>query len=459
MAAAVRNREISSTELVSAHLQQIEQVNSSLNAVVRVLSEAALDAAKHADEMLARGETKGPLHGIPMTVKDAWAVAGVPSTGGTLGRSSFVPDHTAPVIERMRAAGAIPIGMTNLPELSFALESDNLLYGRTNNPYDLSRTPGGSGGGGAASIASGMSPVEIGADLAGSIRLPAHFSGIAGIRATTGRVPLTGYFPPLIYGWISMLCASGPMARKVEDLAAVLPIVSGPDWTDSAAQAMPLLNPEDVRIDGLRIAVHTDNGILPARADVAKTVLQAAQALADGGAEIEETVPTGIDQCNDIFFGIAFADKGEGVRDVLSMAGTKEIHPLLQQAFDMGTVHQSAGFLQGLFMQLSMYRSAMLGFMRNYDLILSPVCALPAVEHGTSNDVLPAFSYTIAHNLTGWPGAVVRCGTTEEGLPIGVQAVARPWREDVALAAAQHLETALGGYVQPDFAAPPDKGG
>ena len=247
-----------------------------------------------------------------------------------------------------------------------------------------------------------------------------------------------------------MLSASGPMARKVEDLAAVLPIVSGPDWTDPAAQVMPLHSPEDVRIAGLRIAVHTDNGILPARTDVATTVLEAAASLADGGAEIEEAMPTGIDQCMDIFFGIALADKFDGVRDLLSMAGTEEIHPLLQQAFDMGKVHQSAGFLQGLYMQLSMYRSAMLGFLRNYDLILSPVCALPAVEHGTSNDVMPAFSYTIAHNLTGWPGAVVRCGTSQDGLPIGVQAVARPWREDVALAAAQHLETALGGYEQPE---------
>ena len=453
LAAAIRDKELSCRELIDAHLEQIERANPPLNAVVRVLAETARQQAREADEALERGESLGPFHGVPMTVKDAWEVAGVPSTGGTLGRAGYIPRSDATVIARMRAAGAIPIGMTNLAELSMAFESDNLVHGRTNNPYNLARTPGGSGGGGAAAIAAGMSPIEIGADLGGSIRLPCHFSGIAGIRPTTGRAPLTGYFPPPL-GWITHFTACGPMARTIEDVAVALPVISGPDWIDAGVHDMPLRDWHAASMKGLRVAVHTNNGIMPASADVAATVMRAAKALADAGAIIEEAVPTGIEQCIDIFLGIATADAGEGLRTLLRMAGTERTHALMDAMLAMASEHKTAGFLHGLFAQVDMYRSAMLSFMQAHDLILCPVNALPAVEHGTSfnQDVQPAFSYTIAFNLTGWPGAVVRCGTSVEGLPIGVQAVARSWREDIALAVAQHLETALGGFRRPTLA-------
>lgn len=454
LAGAIRRKDLSCREVMEAHLARIESVNPPLNAVVRVLAETAREQARKADDIIARGDSIPPFHGVPMTVKDAWEVAGVPSTGGTLGRASFMPERDATVIARMKTAGAIPIGMTNVPEMSFAFESDNLVHGRTNNPYNLGRTPGGSGGGGAAAIAAGMSPIEIGADLGGSIRLPAHFSGIAGIRPTTGRAPMTGYFPPTI-GWTSHFTASGPMARTVEDLAAALPLISGPDWIDPAVEDMPLRDWRNVSLKGMRVAVHADNGIFPVRADVAATVMQAASSLADAGAVVKEAVPTGIGQCLDIFLGIASADAGQGLRVALAGAGTTRIHPLLETGLNLSTEHKSAGFLQMLWAHLDLYRSAMLSFFRSYDLILCPVNALPAIEHGTCfrEDILPAFSYTIAHNLTGWPGAVVRCGTSVEALPIGVQAVARPWREDVALAVAHHLEAVLGGYQRPALAA------
>jgi len=454
IAAAIRRKDVSSREVVDAHLDHIQRVNPPLNAVVRVLAESARREARAAEEALARGDCAGPFHGVPMTVKDAWELAGVPSTGGTLGRAAFVPEHDATVIARMRAAGAIPIGMTNLPELSFAFESDNLVHGQSKNPYNLARTPGGSGGGGAAAIAVGMSPIEIGADLGGSIRLPCHFSGIAGIRCTTGRAPMTGYFPPAL-GWVARFCASGPMARSVEDLAAALPVISGPDWIDLGIVDVPLRDWKTVAVKGMRVAVHATNGIMPARADVGATIMNAAKALADAGATVEEAVPTGIEQCMEIFLGIANADGGKGLRTALAKAGTKRLHPLMEAGLALAAVHQPAGVLQSLWVQVDLYRSAMLSFLKKYDLILSPVNALPAIEHGTSfhPDVLPAFSYTIAHNLTGWPGAVVRCGSSVEGLPIGVQAVARPWREDVALAAVQHLEMAMGGYQRPPLTA------
>ncbi|HTS78385.1 MAG TPA: amidase [Bryobacteraceae bacterium] len=452
MAAAIRSREISSRELMDAHLEHIERVNPPLNAVVRVLGERARAEARAADEALARGEAKGPFHGVPMSVKDAWEVAGVPSTGGTLGRANYIASRDATVIARMRAAGAIPIAMTNLPEMSFAFESDNLVHGRANNPHNVARTCGGSGGGGAAAVAAGMSPLEIGADLGGSIRWPSHCCGIAGIRGTTGRSPMTGYFPPSL-GWIRMFTDAGPMARTVEDLELALPVIAGPDWIDATAQEVPLRDPRAIGIKGLRVALHTDNGIMPARADVAAVVKQAAKALEEAGAVVEEKIPTGIDQCFNLFLAIATADGGDGMRAALALAGTTKVHPLLEGFFGMANDRKSAAVFEGLLIGVDRYRSAMLGFLQNYDLIVCPVNALPAMEHGTSPNLFPAFSYTIAHNLTGWPGATVRCGTSEEGLPIGVQCVARPWREDVALAAAKHLEVALGGYQRPALAA------
>ncbi|HLH00703.1 MAG TPA: amidase [Bryobacteraceae bacterium] len=454
IAAAIRRKEVSSREVVDAHLKQIERENSRLNAVVRVLADSARAAAAEADRALAAGKATGVFHGVPMTVKDAWELAGVPSTGGTLGRTNFIPQRDATVIARMRAAGAIPIGMTNLPEMSLAFESDNLVHGRSNNPYNVARTPGGSGGGGAAAIAAGMSPIEIGADLGGSIRLPSHFCGIAGIRVTTGRAPMTGYFPPSI-GWTSLYSAAGPMARTVADLAAALPVISGPDWIDPAIIEVPLRDARDAVLKGLRVAVHTDNGIMSPTPETKAAVESAAKALSDAGAIVEQARPSGIEQCMEIFLSIANADAGENIKSALAAVGTKQIHPLLTPLLSPTLEHRSAGFLHRMLARADMYRSSMLSFLSNYDLVLCPVNALPAIQHGDylKEEVLPAFSYTIAYNLSGWPGAVVRCGTSPEGLPIGVQSVARPWREDVALAAAQHLEIALGGYKRPPLAA------
>lgn len=452
IAAAIRKGEISSRETVEAHLAHIERINPALNAVVRVLADRAFVEARAADEALAHGEIKGPFHGVPMSVKDAWEMAGVTSTGGTLGRASFIPAQDAPVIARMRAAGAIPIAMTNLPEMSFAFESDNLVHGCANNPYNTARTPGGSGGGGAAAIAAGMSPMEIGADTGGSIRWPSHACGIAGLRATTGRCPMTGYFPPIL-GWVRTVTDAGPMARSVEDLELALPIIAGPDWVDSSVSDFPLRDSIGVEMKGLRVAVHTENGIMPARADVAAVVKKAAKALAEAGAQVEEAVPSGIEQCFEIFLGLATADAGAGMRAALAMAGTSRISPLLEGFLAMANESKPAAFFEGLLVALDQYRSTMLGFLRKYDLILSPVNALPAMEHGTSPNLFPAFSYTLAHNLTGWPGASVRCGTSEDGMPVNVLCTARPWREDVALAAAKHLEAALGGYQRPALGA------
>jgi len=452
MTEAIRGKQISSVELVEACLERIEAVNPVLNAVVYSLADTAREQARQADAALARGERKGPLHGVPMTVKEAWETVDGPCTGGTLGRRNYRPAQDATVVARLKAAGAIPLGLTNTPEFSYAFESDNLVYGRTNNPYDVSRTPGGSGGGGAAIIAAGGTPFEPGADMGGSIRLPSHFSGIAGIKPTKGLVPMTGYFPPA-WGVSGAFCTAGPMARYVEDLNLLLPILAGPDGVDYAMAPVPLRDPRTVAIRGLRVALHTDNGVLKASPDTERVVRAAARALEDAGALVEEARPPGVEQSIGLFLGLVGADGGAGIRSLLHLCGSERAHPILENTL-AGLSPMPSAELVHLLAGLDAWRSGMLSIFRKYDLVLCPVNAYPAVPHGSAMqpEVLPAFSYTLAYNLTGWPGAVVRCGTSEEGWPIGVQAVAAPWRDDVALAVAQHLETALGGYQKPDIA-------
>lgn len=451
LAQAICAKEVSSQEVVEAYLQRIEAVNPKLNAVVQLTADMVHDQARAADAALAQGDLKGPLHGVPVTIKDNIETAGMICTGGTKGRTSFVPTQDATVVARLRAAGAIILGKTNLPELGLAYESDNLVYGRTNNPYDQSRTPGGSSGGEAAIIAAGGSPLGLGNDAGGSIRLPCHFCGIAGIKPTTGRVPRTGHFP-FPAGVSNTLWQVGPMARFVEDLILTLPIIAGVDWRDPAIVPMPLGDPRTVDLKSLRVAFHTDNGILAPTPKTVEVVRTTAKVLSDAGMAVEENRPEGIEQTSENFLGLFGADGGAGVQMLLQLAGTTEMHPFMERLleilrpYDMST----ADFL-GLMVKWDMFRSTMLSFLEKYDVIISPVNAYPAMPHGTTfdEDKFPAFSYTLTYNLTGWPGVVVRGGTSPEGLPIGVQVVARPWREDVALAVAQHIETVLGGWQRP----------
>jgi amidase len=453
LAASIRAKEISSAEVVNAHLERIEQVNPQLNAVVQLTADSARQQARAADEFLAKGKVPGPLHGVPITIKDNIETAGIITTSGTKGRAQYVPVEDATVVQRMKQAGAILLGKTNLPEVGLAFESDNLVYGRTKNPYDLERTPGGSSGGEAAIIAAGGSPLGLGNDAGGSIRLPSHFSGIAGIKPNTGRFPRTGHFLPP-GGLLDTIWQVGPMARYVEDLILAMPILHGVDWRDAGVIPMPLGNPDDVDLSRLKVSFHTDNGVVTPTPETAEVIKAAAKSLADQGLIVEEARPTGIEQTYDIFMGLIVADGGAGLKLALDIADTHEYHPLMQALLGI----QKEGALSaadaiGLIFQLDIFRSIMLSFLQNYDVIICPVNATPAVPHGATleEDRLRAFSYTMSYNLTGWPAAVVRGGTSPEGLPIGVQIVARPWREDVALAVARNIETHLGGWQRPSI--------
>ena len=444
----IRDREISSREVVNAYLERIEAVNPKLNAVVALRADEARREADAADRALARDEVAGPLHGLPMTIKDSFDTAGLVSTWGTPGRTGHVPREDATVVARLRAAGAILLGKTNTPEFTLSFHTQNPIYGATRNPYDLERSPGGSSGGAAAILAAGGSPLDVGTDTGGSIRMPAHFCGIAGLRPTSGRVPRTGHaIGP--GGPVEALTQVGPMARFVEDLKLALPILAGPDGRDPAIAPVPLGDPDAVDLRGLRVAFHTDNGIQAPTPEIAEAVCAAAKVLADAGANVEEARPPGIEESLALLGGLLRYDGGAWGRLLLERAGTA----LEETSIAFLTLPGEPSFADQahLFEQWDRFRERMLRFVEQYDAIVSPANALPATRPGDEDTHLAAFSYTMTHNLTGWPGAVVRAATSPEGLPIGVQLVAKPWREDVALAVAAHVEATLGGWQPPEL--------
>ena len=437
-AGMIRAGEISSVELVSAHLARIEEVNPALNAVVEVLRPSALRDAAAVDQRRARGGELRPFEGVPFSIKDSIEVEGTVCSAGTLGYRNNPPStKDAALVARLREAGAIPLARTNLPDLLFAFESDNLIFGRTNNPYDLTKSSGGSSGGEAALIASCGSPFGLGSDAAGSVRLPAHYCGIASLKPTSGRLDRTGHVPPAA-GWLEMIWQIGPMARRVEDLISLLPVLIGFDVRSAPA-------PDRVR----RIASFTDNGVCPADRDTTGTVRAAAAALASAGYEIEEARPAIVDQSYDLEMKFIGPDGGDGLRGYLRGIGSHRTHPLLDGWLNKLEAYRTdlAGFA-GYWAELDRFRGEMAAFMSRYDAILSPVAAFPAVAHGASigNDLFPGYSYTMTYNMTGWPAAVVRCGTSEDGLPIGVQVAAPPWREDTALKVALELQEMFGGW-------------
>jgi amidase len=448
-AKAVREKKISSEELIRACIRRIEDVNPRINAVVQLPAEQALAEARAADEALTQGQILGPLHGVPFTLKDAIETAGVTCTGGTQGRAYFVPRNDAVVAKRLKAAGAIFLGKTNCPEMGWAWEADNLVYGRTNNPWNLDLSPGGSSGGESAIIAAGGSPLGLGSDAGGSVRFPAHCTGIAGIKPTSGRVPRTGHFPGP-GGTLDAFWQIGPLARRVEDLTLALKVIASADWADFSVVPMPLGDPGAVDRKSLRLAFYLGNGISAPEPEIILMMTRLVKELTAAGLAVEEGRPPRIEQTYEIYLGLFSADGGEGLHQLLKQAGTVHPHPLMKQVLEIQSANRkSLSEYIALTGKWDALRYAMWGFMERYDAIVCPVCSLVAMQHGSTYQRLPSFSYTMTYNLTGWPAAVVRAGTSAEGLPIGVQIVARPWREDVALAVAQTIEEISGGWKLP----------
>ena len=448
MARLLRAGEVSAAELVEAHLERIAAINPQLNAVVTLCAERARREAAAADAALARGDQLGPLHGVPFTLKDSHDTAGVVSTGGTLGRREHVPDADSTVAARLRAAGAILLGKTSCPELTQAANG-NAMHPPADNPYDPSRTPGGSSGACAALVAACGSPLDFGSDTGGSIRGPAHYCGIAALKPTSGRVPRSGHIIPWGLGAMDGLTQIGPMARSVEDLALTLPIISGPDGLDPAIAPVPLGDPADVELGALRIAWYPQaDGHAPTDVAVQRAVADAANALRDITRSVVRDCPPMLAAYFNLRERVDGADDFNWVRRLLARHGTTELSPQLRGLWREAKPSTLADFTHALEEQYR-FRSEMLQWMRSYDAVLAPVAVSAAPPHEWEPPEGVRANYTGAYNLAGWPGAVVRCGTAPGDMPIGVQVLAAPWREDIALAVAAALERALGGWQPP----------
>ncbi|MGD0512026.1 MAG: amidase [Terriglobales bacterium] len=457
MAEQIRNKELSPIELVEAHLSRIEKLNPQLNAFVQVDAEGAIRQARAAEAAVVHREKLGPLHGVPVSIKSSMEVAGMRCEAGSKLRAGLVAARDAPLVSRLRNAGAIILGTTNAPELLMAWETDNLLYGRTNNPWDLSRTSGGSSGGEAAAIAAGCSAGGVGSDGGGSIRVPAHFSGICGLKPTPGRIPATGHFPTSV-GPFALLGVVGPMARTVADLKVLFEVMQGPDDGDTSAAPVPVRWPDRDDLKKFRIGYFEDDGRTPVTAETSAAVRAAAAALKRAGFAVEPFRPEGLEQARQLwwqFFGIA----GGMLLRPMSSGRESDLSPILKQHLSRVAAEPShtGQTLLDTWIRRDVLRMEIFSQMREYPILLCPVASIPAFRHGERSwnidgqtvEYLDAWSYTEWFNLLGTPAAAIPFGRSNEGLPIGVQIVARPWEEELVLAVAAELEAQRGAWQAP----------
>ncbi len=457
MANQIRERKISPVELVDAHLAQITKLNPKLNAFVEVDAERAQQAARDAEVAVIHGKKLGPLHGVPVSIKSSLEVAGMHCESGTRLRAGFVAARDAPLVARLRASGAIVLGVTNTPELLMAWETDNLLYGRTNSPWDLERTPGGSSGGEAAAISAGMSAGGVGSDGGGSIRVPAHFSGICGLKPTPGRIPATGHFP-VSAGPFALIGVVGPMARTVADLRLLFEVLQGPDVGDTCAAPVPLRWPSDDEVKKLRIGYFEDDGRTPVTAETRAAVRTAAEALRGAGFQVERFQPEGLEAARQLWFKYFVVAGGMLLRPMFKNRDS-DLSPILKQFMEWSAsepAHTGETLLDA-WIQRDVLRAQFFAQMQQYPILLCPAAAIPAFRHGERSwmiegktvEYLDAWSYTEFFNLLGNPGVVVPVGNSREGLPIGVQIVGRPWEEEQVLAVAGVLEKECGPWRRP----------
>lgn len=513
LARAIAAGELSSSEAVAAHIDRIEEVDPRLNAVVVPRFEEARHEAAEADAKLVEarrsGAAPGPLHGVPITVKESFHLAGTPSTGGVPARRSHRAARDAPLVALLREAGAVVLGKTNVPELLLYLEADNPLYGRTLHPEREDRAPGGSSGGEGAIVAAGGSPLGLGTDLGGSVRIPAHVCGIHGLKPTSGRLTMAGTFDATLFpGQRAVLGVPGPLARRVEDLTLAMEVLlaDGRRSVDSRFPWASLGDPAAVRAEGLRVAWYEDDEYLRPAPALRRVVREAAVAFEERGAVVERWRPPDVRRAMDLYFALLSADGGAWSRDLLRSEGRHDrrvrdpgriarlpgvvrsllggVMPLVGQRRlaerfrSVGACSSAA--LWRLVDELDGYRERFLDGLgwsrpdrtdaRGYDLLLCPPSAHPALTHGASYYLTGVSSYSILYNALGLPAGVVAAGRVAEGeecdrpptrdvvettarrveegsagLPVGVQVVAPPWREDLVLAGMAALEKSFSG--------------
>lgn len=440
LAALVRAKEVSSREIVEAHLARIEEVNGYVNGITRVLESTALAAADAADS----SEPTGPLHGVPFTIKENIDLEGTPTTQGVPALAEAVADVDAPVVERMKAAGGIPLARTNLPEFGLRISTANPLYGRTMNPWDPSRVAGGSSGGEGASLATGMTPMGLGNDIGGSLRNPAYCNGIASLKPTTGRIPHYMSMEPVDGGMaFQAMLVEGPMARSIADLRLALSILAGRDIRDPVSVDAPLTGPAPGE---KRVALVTE---IPGGAIETSTVTalrEAADVLSAAGWEVVEVTPPEIERVNEIW-GRTMTQDLAVTMPLMEQVITPELKRGLQQLLETfdpdlmpgAVIHAERQRLTRLWSE----------FFVDYPVVVGPTWTRLPFEHDADLDpetgmelIADTLRFITPGNLLGIPAVCVPCGVAG-GLPTGIQVYADRWREDLCFAVAELVEAAM----------------
>ena len=453
MVSMIRDGVISSSELTEEHLRQIGEQNPSLNAFVYVRAEEAREEARQADGRLARGEPLGLLDGVPLTVKDSFDVVGLPTRAGSRFRAPAPASRDAAAVARLRAEGAIILGKTNTPEMLASYETDNFLTGRTNNPWDAERTPGGSSGGEAAAIAACCSPGGIGTDGGGSIRVPAHFCGIAGLKPTPGRIPTTGHFPALSYPG-GLWSVAGPMARNATDLRLLFSVLASYDSQDPFSVPIPPRVPEE---NGSRIGVWEQFYSVPVDPEVRSAVRKAASMLAAARREVVEFVPAGLERAPNVW-ACLFGEWPAPLTRKMTEGRESEAHWTLLEFLPSSSL--TGGEVILALAARDRIRAALLRQMQETPVLLTPVAGIPAFRHrerrwrfgdreiGLFQVMMPA----VIANILGLPAVTVPIATSADGLPIGVQLVGRPFEDELLLDLAIRLEEIRGPFPSPPVA-------
>jgi Asp-tRNA(Asn)/Glu-tRNA(Gln) amidotransferase A subunit family amidase len=450
LARRIRAKELSPVEVMQAHLDRVEAVNPKLNAIVNLQADPAMERAREAEAAIVRGESWGPLHGVPFTIKDCIDNKGVKTTRGSKLFEDYFPGDDATVVKRLLNAGGIFIGKTNMPEFALWWETGNLVYGFTENPWMMGRTAGGSSGGEASAIASGMSPLGMGSDVGGSIRWPAHVAGLVGLKPTHGRVPLTGHFPETLLRFMHV----GPMARTVRDVALALPIIAGPDDDDQYASPVPMPGFSHLGDDlpKLKVGFCAEGPFAPVMKEIQEVVKKAAATLSDMGCEVEEVELANWHdrQAQDISMSY-FLGEGAFDLDPIIKGRENELAPSMQRRLNQPRP-STADYYKSV-QDTEWLRQDMKRYFAKYDLLVVPTSTTTAFEHDST--VIPingqdvhgrnSLRITVPFDLTGSPAISVPFGWSNEGLPIGVQIVGRHFDEATVLHAAAALEAVREG--------------
>jgi amidase len=446
LAAAIRDRRVSSREVIEAHLARIEVANPRVNAITRVLAEDALRAADEADRRTAAGEAQGSLHGVPFTVKENIDVAGSATTQGVAAMAEAVPDVDAPQVANLRGAGAIPIARTNLPDFALRWHSDNALHGPVRNPWDASRTPGGSSGGEGAALATGMTPLGLGNDLGGSLRWPAQCNAICSLKPTLGRVPQATVIepvdPPIS---IQLMAVEGPMARRVDDLRVAAEVMIQPSPRDPWHVPLPLAGAAPAR--PVRVAVVVDPAGAGTSPQVAAGVRRAADALAQAGYAVEEVDPPEVARAAELWLTLLVVDV-RMMWPIMSPLVSDDANRFMVTFLDSHPEIDAATHMQAFIGRQALCR-AWASFQVDRPLVLAPVCTEPPFTVGTDltpegiQAILTSMRMVVAVNLLGLPAVAVPTGVAD-GLPQGVQVIGPRFREDLCLDAAQAIQDACG---------------